>query len=851
MFTEYGAAPAAPVLFPDIWRQQTDADNARHKEESMKSAILLGQGWRFHLGDGKNFESPDFNDEEWESVSVPHDWDVELPPAEDAPAGPGGGYATGGIGWYRCRFSAPEDIDSLQNYLFFEGVYMDASVWLNGCRIGWNGYGYSSFRLDCGDALRAGDNLLAVRVDNSHLPNSRWYSGSGIFRDVWFIQTQKTAWDLFGVRCAVNGIYPASDSADLQIRGRVRNDSDTPVHAEIRYRLLDQDGNEVMSAGTALFLAAGESGDTMVRPVVKAPHLWTVEDPCLYTLESTVKTDGAGADTEYCRIGIRTASFDADRGFLLNGQPVKIKGMCVHHDCGLAGAVGYREIWERRLRKLKNMGCNGIRCAHNPPDPVLLDLCDELGFLVLDEIFDEWYLTKDKNSNYYSQSYAYGSSMFFSGHAEDELVSMIRRDFNHPSVILWSIGNEIPEQSAADGDRILTRLQDICHREDSTRMVTSACDNIHAPEPIRTRREFENDLDVVGYNYTGRWGTWGENFYEEDRSLYPQRRFLGTENPSAGGRRGCYTDQENSRDDYRTATMSYEALWRYEKSHAFVAGDYLWTGIDYLGEAEWPLRGSSSGALDTAGFEKDTYYFFRSIWNEDAVTLHLLPHWNWKGSEGKFLQVLCYTSCDAVRLYLNGRYVGLRISRCPRFGASKVWNERPEWIPTTNDLHLTWDVPFEAGELRAEGYIGDKLVIVEKVRTTGRPAALRAVSDTETLGVSEQPAQCFRQWIKPDVYQSGMRPHIAQIELTVLDEAGEEIPDVQPTIRCDVEGPAHLLGLDSGNLLDHTVYGSSCRQMQAGKLLAAVMADGTGRVRVRFHAEDLDVTDAVTDIVVV
>ena len=802
----------------------------------MRTTEQLDRGWCFHPGDGSGYEKTDFDDSGWQKIRVPHDWDVGMSLREDAESGSGGGYAAGGIGWYRLSFAMPEEASLTRNYLYFEGVYMDATFWLNGVKIGWHGYGYTSFRLDCGGAWRPGRNVLAVRVDNSHMPNSRWYSGSGIFRTVWLIRTGDVAIDLFGVRCAANGIYPEEDAADLQIQAGIRNDSDRPVHAGIQYRLLDSDGKEAMSAGTNLFLAAHSCSDTLVRPAVQHPHLWTVDDPYLYTLESTVTVEGAAVDQMTCRVGIRTAVFDRDRGFLLNGIPVKIKGMCVHHDCGLTGAVGFRESWKRRLQKLKEMGCNGIRCAHNPPEPVLLDLCDEMGFLVMDEIFDEWKLTKNKINNYYSQRAAYGSSLFFDQYAEEELISMLRRDYNHPSVIVWSIGNEIPEQSAADGVKILRWLQDICHREDATRMVTSACDNISAPAPIRTHRAFENALDVTGYNYVGRWGLRAENFYEEDRSLFPDRCFLGTENPSAGGRRGDYGSEEGDFFDYRTATMHYEALWRYEKTHDFVAGDYLWTGIDDLGEAEWPSRGAGSGPLDTAGFEKDTWYFFRSIWNEKAVTLHLLPHWNRRGHEGEFCEVICYTNCDAVKLYLNGRYVGLRAARCPRFGASRAWNDRPRYAPTTNDLHLAWDVPYEPGELRAEGYIGEKLAAVEVLRTTGPCAALCASTDVTELGTEAQ--------TDSSICPSPVLPHIAQIEVSAVDADGNEVPDASPRVRCTVSGPAHLIGMDAGDLLDHTLYGSPERNMMAGKLLAAVMADAPGEAVVTFHDMDEKAADA-------
>ncbi|MCM1044628.1 MAG: DUF4982 domain-containing protein [Candidatus Gastranaerophilales bacterium] len=782
----------------------------------MRKEMDFNADWSFFFGDGEGFERSDCSTAGWKTLQLPHDWSTEYEPRQDAPTGGGGGYATAGIGWYRKRFVLTDLGGDEKVFLYFEGVYMDADVYLNGEKAGWHGYGYGSFWIDLTGRIQAGENVLAVRVDNSRQPNCRWYSGSGITRNARLIRTNLVHVDSWGVRCATNGIYPEQEQASLQIRTLVKNEGETSVCVGVLHTLYDAEGNQVCTSGTMLHMASGETNDCMQRPVVEQPHLWTDEDPYLYTLVSTVMKDDVPVDETSCRIGIRTAVFDCDQGFLLNGRSVKIKGMCLHHDCGMTGAVGYREIWQRRLQALKEMGCNGIRCAHNPPDPAFLDLCDEMGFLVMDEIFDEWMLVKHKNDNYYSQNAAYGSGQFFHRHAGEELTAMLRRDYNHPSVILWSIGNEIPEQSSLDGVKILNDLQDICHAEDSSRMVTSACDNIAAVESNRTLREFENALDVVGYNYVGRWRERAETFYEEDRAAYPKRRMIGTENPSVGGRRGDYTDN-GVWGSYANATMNHEALWRYTISHDFVAGDYLWTGIDYLGETRWPSRGAFFGPLDTAGFPKDSYYYFRSIWNTKKITLHLLPHWNWQGEEGIFKQVICYTNCEKVNLYINGRLVGARGYECPRYGAKKAWNDNMGKQITTNDLHLSWDVPYEPGELRAEGYQNGEVVAVAVIKTTKAPAALAAVADKSVL----------------------KKGQLAQIELAVEDEDGQFVPDATAEVSCEIEGPAHLVGMDSGDLLDLSLYSAPRRKMLAGRLLAVICADAPGSVTVTFGAEGI------------
>lgn len=813
---------ASPVTYlnteRDKWKRKDKGENDQMKEQTRKRE-LFNSGWRFTLDDLPSFSDESFDDSSWKELTLPHDWSQDYPLDENSPVGGAGGYAKAGTGWYRKTFDC--DPGEGKVFLVFDGIYMDSTVYVNGVKAGGCGYGYIGFEVDVTGLIKKGRNTVAVRVNNSNQPNSRWYSGSGIYRNVWFEETARVHMARFGVRAQTNGIYPEKDVAGIQIKARIKNDSDKTVDTGVMHRLYDRNGDQVSFSGTALKLAPGETGDTMVVPVISSPHLWSDEDPYLYTLKSTVVVDGVPVDEVSSAFGIRTAEFDADRGFLLNGRQVKIKGMCLHHDCGLTGAVGYRNTWERRLRRLKDMGCNGIRCAHNPPSPEFLELCDELGFLVMDEIFDEWMLTKDKIHNYYSETFAYGSSQFFENHAEEELMSMLMRDFNHPSVILWSIGNEIPEQSADDGVRILRFLRDICHREDTSRMVTAACDNIASVAPYEARRAFENELDVVGYNYVDRWRGRAETLYEEDRKLFPERRFCGSENASAGGVRGDYSTPEGRSRvfrDYRLVTLKHEWLWRYTASRDFVAGDFLWTGIDYLGETQWPMRGSGSGPIDTAGFPKDTYYYFRSLWNDKEITLHLLPHWNWQGQNGEFKQVIAYTNCDEVKLYINGRYVGRRSFMCPSVGARTAWNDVPKISPTTHDLHLTWDVPFEEGELIAVGYKNGEIVATETVRTTKEISDVVLKTDKET--------------IKPG--------DVCHIDISSADEDGLFVPDASVKIECEVTGAGHLVGMDSGDLSDKSMYSEHTRKMFNGLLMAMVYADRPGTIEIKIRPEGLE-----------
>ncbi len=772
----------------------------------MREQKLFNSNWQFVLSD----EEPNEN-AEWRVVTLPHDWSMDYDLSETAMTGGGGGYAQAGIGWYRKEFYVGELISTQKMSLLFEGVYMNTTVYLNGVEMAHHNYGYTPFSVDLDDNLQVGKNVILVKVDNSLQPNSRWYSGSGIYRDVYFIKNGDIHISPWGVRCCTNTLKDDFSQAVLLIRTSVENESSNRKVMGVLHEIVDAEGDKVLTSGTSVIMEPGSKCECESRPEMNNPHLWSVDAPYMYKLITRIKVDDEIVDEITVDIGVRTATFDCDKGFLLNGSSVKIKGMCVHHDCGMTGAVGYRDVWERRLVKLKEMGCNGIRCSHNPPEPVLLELCDKLGFLVMDEIFDEWFLIKHKNNNYYSQQFAYGSGMFFAEDAEKNIVTMLRRDFNHPSVILWSIGNEIPEQSSLDGVDIIKFLQGICHKEDVSRMVTSACDNIVSGSAYRTLREFENELDVVGYNYVNRWRDRAETFYEEDRFLYPKRRICGSEHPSVGGERGKYGK------GYATATLHHEPLWRFTISHDYVAGDYLWTGIDHLGETRWPRRGAGCGALDTAGLEKDSYYYFMSIWNKEKHTLHILPHWNWEGEEGQFKQVVCYTDYEEVELFINGKSAGRKGMACPRYGAVNNWYERNGVYATTNDLHLTWDIPYEPGEIKAVAYINGEVAEEKSIHTTKDAVKLNASVWNKKLPVGG----------------------IFQIEVSAEDTDNRFVPTCEEVVECKVEGPAHLIGMDNGNLWDLSRYSIPSRKLMSGKLLTMLQADGTGEVVVTFASANL------------
>ena len=645
--------------------------------------------WRFFKGDAPGADQPGFDDHAWRKLNLPDDWSIEGPFAQSEPTGGPGGYLPTGIGWYRKQFTLTDAVLGRKISVEFAGVYQHSDVWLNGHLLGHQPYGYTSFAYDLTPYLKLGGepNVLAVRVDNSQQPNSRWYSGSGIYRHVWLTATDSVHVAPWGTYITTPKV--SAESATVRIRTRLLDEEPAEFKVVLTSEIVDAEGKVVASTQSEATLATGEKEfDQTVE--LTAPRLWSPKTPNLYRVRTSVTGDGAVMDNYETTFGVRSIVYDVDRGLLLNGEPVKLLGVCLHHDGGAVGAAVPEGVLERRLRLLQAMGCNAIRCSHNPMAPELYDLCDRLGLLVLDEAFDEWTVRKPQIRHGYSDS--------FNEWYERDLVALIHRDRNHPSVVMWSAGNEIGEQRAANGPAVLEKLVEVFHREDPTRPVTAAMDNIftdRGPAPAA----FTDLLDIVGYNYVDRWLDRRETFFGPDRAAFPQRKFVGTEDTGAGGVRGGYAFRAMpagtpERATYASATIRLEQLWKFALTHDYIIGHFMWTGIDYLGEARWPAKGASSGALDTCGFPKDSYYLYQSIFSDQPM-LHLLPHWNWAGREGQVIPVLAYTNCDVVELSLNGRSLGAKAREFPRPGTKGGWNTyaKPPVNPTTADLHLAWDVP--------------------------------------------------------------------------------------------------------------------------------------------------------------
>jgi beta-galactosidase len=763
---------------------------------SVTQPVLLGASPRVVDQGLPSPESQDYDDAGWRTLDLPHDWSIEGPFSEDHPSGGGGGSLPGGVGWYRKRFTLPQQDEGKRVTIEYDGVYKNCDVWINGQHLGFHPYGYTSFHYDLTPYVTYGtqENVLAVRVDNSQQPDARWYSGSGIYRHVWLTITGPLHVAHWGVYVRTPLVSEAV--ARVEVLTRVCNQAGSAAGCTLVTTILNDDGAVVGTATSRHPIAPGQTHEYVQRIVVAQPRLWSVDDPYLYRVHSEVFEGEGIADAVDTPLGIRDICFDADRGFLLNGERVKINGVCLHHDGGCVGAAVPERMWERRLEALKAMGCNGIRSSHYPPAPEFLDLCDRMGFLVMDENFDEWRIGK----------FAYGPHDDFDEWAIEDTWSMVRRDRNHPSIVIWSVGNEIPEQRLPEGVEILKTLIDVVHQEDPTRPVTSACDNIAAHVPATDA--FVEALDVVGYNYVDRWSERRELCYSIDRHRHPQRRMIGTENASVAGVRGEYDlgEVRGWHGPYHTRMIRAAQLWKFTRLYDYVAGDFMWTGIDYLGEVRWPAKNTSCGPIDLCGFPKDEYYFYQSQWTTEPV-LHCFPHWTWPGREGQVIPVVCYTNCDSVELFLNDRSFGVQAYAFPRYGLdpSKDWGEQshfPAVRPTTADLHLAWTVPYAPGTLKAVGMRGGEVVCVREIVTAGAPARIDLSADRETIAADGR--------------------DVVHLTVRVLDAEGHPVPTADDLIAFDVRGPGQVIGVDNGNPVSHEPFQAEQRRAFNGLCLAIV-----------------------------
>ncbi|HEY8422443.1 MAG TPA: glycoside hydrolase family 2 TIM barrel-domain containing protein [Thermoclostridium sp.] len=776
--------------------------------------------WKFKLGEEQYAWYKGFDDSSWRTVNIPHDWAVEHPFSTSHSSGTG--YLPGGTGYYRKTFHLPGECSGMRVYVVFDGVYNNSMVWCNSYYLGKRPNGYTQFIYDITDFACFGDtpNVLTVKVDHRYVADSRWYTGSGIYRKVTVVLKNN-------ILIPVNGVFVSTRTADtnsalLEIQTTVKNTTQEDADISVCHTLYSGDEPVASCENQVSAEKESEISDLQMLEVL-SPRLWSPENPFLYTLVTEIRKDGIVFDREKTVTGIRTFQFCADRGFFLNGENMKLKGVCVHHDAGCLGAAVRKKVWERRLKKLKEMGCNAIRMSHNPHMPELYDLCDELGFLVIDEAFDEWEGVKNKwvkGHNVYPPAH-YGYYEDFPVWHEADLTQMILRDRNHPSVILWSIGNEIDypndpychpmfkmvtgnndknkplserlyDPNRPNAERLVEiakRLAAIVKKLDATRPVTAA---LAFPE-LSNITGLADCLDVVGYNYK-------EHLYEEDHRKYPGKIILGTEN-----------------------TKGLKE-WEYVIRNDFISGQFLWTGIDFLGETQgWPCHGSEAGLLDIAGFEKPNFYFRQSLWSDKPMVKlftsskedrfesfdynkELTLLWNYP--EGKMVQVVCFTNCNETELFINEKSYG---------------RKRIQDYP---DGYITWIVPFTQGELRAVA-TNDKGETAECVlKTTGEPAAVRLA--------------CTDDFLMAD------QGDITHVIAEIIDSEGNVVCNAENEIHVTVDGEGSLLGLESGNLWDTTPYYEPFRRTYNGRLLIYVEAGREeGNVKVTAKAEGLKTAEII------
>ncbi|HYQ58178.1 MAG TPA: glycoside hydrolase family 2 TIM barrel-domain containing protein [Draconibacterium sp.] len=790
-------------------------------QNKARQVYSMDQDWSFYLGDEPEAYKTNFSDNSWRTLDVPHDWSIEIPLDADAPARGSGGFAVTGIGWYRKTFTMPALKTDQQVRIEFDGVHMRSEVWINGQSLGKRPSGYVSFGYDLTPYLTKGENTIAVKVDNSLQPNSRWYTGSGIYRHVRLVISNPLHIKKWGVYATTPEV--SEEKAIVNVKTAVVNAASQDQNGSIMATITNAEGAEV--ARSQAWFKVGKGAETEVQQEIKVtnPNLWDLESPYMYSLNTIVlDANGKQVDELTTPIGIREIVYDANKGFLLNGKNVKMKGVNLHHDGGPVGAAVPAQVWARRFQILKDGGCNAIRTAHNPMAPEFYDLCDQMGILVMNEALDEWQIGKVDQ----------GINKFFDEWYERDVTDFIHRDRNHPSVVMWSAGNEIREQPKEEGYKVLEQLVEIFHREDPTRPVTAGCDNI-AADGGSTTLEFLEGMDIVGYNYVDRWRERTELMYSIDHHAHPDWLMVSTESGGLGGNRGSYfmgSDPDVVNPRYNTNMIPIEQRWKFTTMYDYVIGDFMWTGIDYYGETfRYPSRGASSGIIDNCGFPKDGYYFFQSHWDKDGeAMIHLFPHWNWEGREGQIMPVICYSNCEAIELFVNGKSYGEKRMEFPRQGMTERWAhyDKPQVNPTTGDLHVSWDVAYEPGTIKAVGKRNGEIVVEQELFTSGAPAKIRLIVDRSTITNS------------PD--------DVAHCTVEILDANGHIVPTADNMIKFEIKGDAEIIGVENGNMGDVSMVKTNERKAHNGLCLAIIQSEKAGKIKVKATSAGLE--SAAVDI---
>ncbi len=760
-----------------------------------RETILLTEDWKFQKGENANAFQKQFDDSKWETVMVPHDWAIKGPfdkniDAQEVTISQDGIYVpsklTGrsgalpyvGEAWYRNTFLASDFDDTKKAIILFEGAMSEPKVYINGQKVGeWN-YGYNYFYFDISEYINpSAENSIAVHLSNVGL-SSRWYPGAGLYRNVSLIIKNKNSIDQWG--SFITTPYISDNLAKVNIKTKVSGENLT-----LLIRILDANGKEVASSKTDQSF----NNEFDQNIAVTNPELWSVDSPYLYKAVTEVYKDNLLQDTTTTKFGIRDIKYEPNKGFSLNGKVTKFKGVCLHHDLGPLGAAVNKAALKRQLLILKDMGANAIRSSHNMPSLEQLELCDEMGFLFLAESFDEWAEPKVEN----------GYNRFFETDVEKDIVNLVRATRNHPCIVMWSAGNEVPDQFGAVGAKRAKMIQDIFHREDPTRPVTVGMDQVAAT----MESGFGALLDVPGLNYR-------TYLYDEAYEKFPQGIILGSETASTVSSRGIYKfpvveAQMKQYADYQCSSYDLEyCSWSnipdvdavLQDDNAWVIGEFVWTGFDYLGEptpyyTEWPSRSSYFGIMDLAGLPKDRFYHYRSRWNTKEETLHILPHWNWEGKEGDTIPVFVYTNYNSAELFLNGKSLGI---------------QKKNNATSLNRYRLMWmDVIYEPGELKVVAFNDEDITVAEKsIHTAGEPYQLKLNADRTLLEANGT--------------------DLSYITVSVVDKLGYECPTATNKLKFKVTGNGTFRAVCNGDATSLEMFHLPTMKMFSGKLVVTVQA---------------------------
>ncbi len=746
--------------------------------------------WRFHLGGALSAEKPTFDDSKWRAIDLPHDWSIENLPdtnslfSRDALSQVNGGFTTGGTGWYRKSFVIPDAQSAKGIVIQFDGIYMNPEIWINGVSLGSHPYGYTSFWYDITDHIKFGkSNVLAVKVRNEG-ENSRWYSGSGIYRHVWLKVLEPVHVAQWGTTITTPEIN--AGSAKVNIKTKVNNQSGEALKVKVITRILNVKGEESGKTESSQTIEKKGFSEIVQDVTVSKPRLWSVDSPELYTSINEVYVADQLVDRVETKFGIRSIQFDVLNGFLLNGKSLKLKGGCFHHDNGPLGSKSYDRAEERRVELLKASGFNAIRCSHNPPSPAFLDACDRLGMLVIDEAFDMW--SDGKNTSDYH--------LWFEKWWQRDIESMIKRDINHPSIILWSIGNEIPGMDSPEVVRTAQLLADFVRKSDPSRKVIAAVNGLNPGKD-----PYFATLDIAGYNYGSGGDHQKNNIFEIDHNRVPSRIMMQTESYPL--------------DAFKS--------WMDVTDHPWLVGDFVWTAFDYIGEASIGWRGyfqeqnfypwnlAFCGDLDICGWKRPQSFYRDALWKSNQLSLFVKPpkpsfeenpdrqswskwhwldavaDWNWKGTENKPLEVSVYSSCEEVELFLNNKSLGRKkTNRLTEFKA-------------------IWEVPYQPGELKTIGYAGKKQVNTAILRTADEPSEIKLKAD--------------RMEIKADGQD------LSYITVELWDEKGNRNPKSENLVKFEIEGPGTIVGVGNANPVSTESYQASERKAWQGRCLVILKSE--------------------------